>query len=314
MEGVSPTFPLSKPLPGSIASRSPSPTTSSVPELTSSSPDQERGSTETTIFTIYSMYGDGDSRDWSASAFENQSRELDLSLGDAFAYKTLDPTIGTCTSRQSCIDFSPSPHFLQSTRTSNYIQPPTDHANKALDGLPLSLRVPQGRTRRNGSAPTSYSSQVSQHCQPPSQLAPLPTPPRSRSPSLRRSHSPISGPAKILTPPAPSSSLAPPPSSHRSSTPATKLHSKLSAPSSKTSLVPSEGEDLDSFHIRSTYAHFDTIGVRGDGFEEGVERTRARSNVSNTSDPPTEVALSNSSEKSRDLPPEERHVLSSLDR
>jgi hypothetical protein len=50
----------------------------------------------------------------------------------------------------------------------------------------------------------------------------------------------------------------------------------VGTPSSKVSLVPSEGEDLDGFHVRNTYAQLEASGVKGDGYEEGIERTRAR--------------------------------------
>ncbi|KLT38608.1 RabGAP/TBC [Cutaneotrichosporon oleaginosum] len=45
---------------------------------------------------------------------------------------------------------------------------------------------------------------------------------------------------------------------------------------SNTSLVSSQypGEDTDAYHVRSTYARLDIEGVFGDGWDEGVERTR----------------------------------------
>lgn len=39
---------------------------------------------------------------------------------------------------------------------------------------------------------------------------------------------------------------------------------------------PSNNPEEDAFHVRSTYARLDRIGVPGDGYEEGVERTRER--------------------------------------
>ena len=43
-------------------------------------------------------------------------------------------------------------------------------------------------------------------------------------------------------------------------------------------MAPSPGpnEDPDSYFVRATYAAFDVSGVRGDGYEEGEELTRAR--------------------------------------
>jgi hypothetical protein len=39
----------------------------------------------------------------------------------------------------------------------------------------------------------------------------------------------------------------------------------------------------DSFHVRSTYARLELIGVPGDGWEDGVERTRERSKLNRQS-------------------------------
>lgn len=39
----------------------------------------------------------------------------------------------------------------------------------------------------------------------------------------------------------------------------------------------------DSFHVRSTYARLDVVGVTGDGYEEGIERTRERSKLNRKS-------------------------------
>ena len=80
------------------------------------------------------------------------------------------------------------------------------------------------------------------------------------------------------------------------------------------SLVPSEGEDPDAFHVRSTYAQLDLCGVKGDGIEEGVERTRARVGGSRASELKAEQALADETEKMRDLTPQEIQILGSLDR
>ena len=39
---------------------------------------------------------------------------------------------------------------------------------------------------------------------------------------------------------------------------------------------PAPGEDPDGYFVRATYAALDVSGVRGDGYEEGEELTRAR--------------------------------------
>lgn len=125
---------------------------------------------------------------------------------------------------------------------------------------------------------------------PSSHNTPSPTPPRQLSPS----------PA-LLTPKT-----------------SMKSHGKhpapVGSPSSKVSLVPSEGEDLDGFHVRNTYAQLEVSGVKGDGYEEGVERTRARIGTSRTSQLQAEAALGDGDEKKRSLEEKEIKLLRSVDR
>jgi hypothetical protein len=85
-------------------------------------------------------------------------------------------------------------------------------------------------------------------------------------------------------------------------------------PGSNVSLVPSEGEENDSFHVRHTYAVLDTCGVKGDGYEEGVERTRAKIGPSRQSQLNAADAIANGEEKTRDLSAKELSMLASLDR
>ena len=91
--------------------------------------------------------------------------------------------------------------------------------------------------------------------------------------------------------------------------------SAVSTPESKHSaVVRSEGEDADSFHVRSTYAQLDQCGVKGDGYDEGVERTRARVGGSRASEIRALQALGDEHEKSRELTPQEIQLLQSIDR
>jgi hypothetical protein len=78
--------------------------------------------------------------------------------------------------------------------------------------------------------------------------------------------------------------------------------------------VPSEGEDLDSFHVRNTYAVLEVSGVQGDGYEEGVERTRARLGSNRQSELTAEVMMGNGKERTKNLDPKEVELLGSLDR
>jgi hypothetical protein len=85
-------------------------------------------------------------------------------------------------------------------------------------------------------------------------------------------------------------------------------------PSSKVSLVPSEGEDLDGFHVRNTYAQLEASGVKGDGFEDGIERTRARVGRGGLSQIQADNVLDGGSDKKKDLDVKEIQVLQSIDR
>lgn len=71
---------------------------------------------------------------------------------------------------------------------------------------------------------------------------------------------------------------------------------------------------MDSFHVRHTYALLEVSGVKGDGYEEGVERTRARIGSSRQSQMDAEAALADGTEKSRNLDPKEIELLGSVDR
>ncbi|KAF8913179.1 hypothetical protein CPB84DRAFT_522823 [Gymnopilus junonius] len=93
-----------------------------------------------------------------------------------------------------------------------------------------------------------------------------------------------------------------------------KHSTPVGSPSSKVSLVPSEGEDADGFHVRNTYALLEASGVKGDGYEEGVERTRAKIGTSRTSQLQADAALGDGTEKKRNLDEKEIQVLRSVDR
>ena len=78
--------------------------------------------------------------------------------------------------------------------------------------------------------------------------------------------------------------------------------------------MPSEGEDLDAFHVRNTYAMLEHSGVKGDGYEEGVERTRARIGPSRSSQLNALGAVGDGSERTKELDEREVELLSSVDR
>ena len=123
----------------------------------------------------------------------------------------------------------------------------------------------------------------------------------------------------LPSPPPPSTYVIPPPTPPLQPVSHMKPHGNyivpsVSSPSSNISLVPSEGEDVDAFHVRNTYAQLEASGVKGDGYEEGIERTRARIGTSRSSQMQADAALGDGKEKTRDLDEKEIQVLKSVDR
>ncbi|KAF9011173.1 rab-GTPase-TBC domain-containing protein [Cyathus striatus] len=123
-------------------------------------------------------------------------------------------------------------------------------------------------------------------------------------------------PASSRTSPAPTPPRQPSPQStpKKSIKSVGKQPEKITPITSDISLVPSEGEDVDAFHVRSTYAQLESSGVRGDGYEDGVERTRARVGASRASQLEASAAVADQNEKTRELSPKEIQLLSNVDR
>lgn len=68
--------------------------------------------------------------------------------------------------------------------------------------------------------------------------------------------------------------------------------------------------------MRRTYAELELLGVEGDGFEDGVERTRARVGLGlglGASASASSVGVGEDNTR-REIKPEEMKVLASLDR
>ena len=208
--------------------------------------------------------------------------------------------------------------YTDSRPTSSYA-PTNAHTSDILEN----------QTRRNGVLPSDGSGQPlrNMHERGPSGSRPASRSssqhPQSSLLSQQNNNAHTSFPSPWATPPLSPSSL---PNTSQSphltvpSTPASsppRRPSKTSTPDSKhsqLSLVQSEGEDADAFYVRSTYAQLDMIGVKGDGVDEGVERTRARVGGSRASELRADEALADEDEKTRDLTSKEIELLASLDR
>lgn len=307
-------------------------------------PDSPRESSDA-IFSIYSMYGDEQnpraSTSWTSVPAgsskrdridvapprvvpHDDTRKSTLSYKDSdLAYYSPEPDIELPPKRSNngTVGMGASPRASLATNSSprppsSYATPPSLRAPSELfedprlastrtSDISTSSYVPgpsySKEFRRSRSSHSKRSSRSSSEQQDRSlrDLPPLP-------PSTRPTPSP--------TPPLRQSLPAGPCTPETSMKFQWKHPPPVSSPSSKVSLVPSEGEDMDGFHVRNTYAQLEVSGVKGDGYEEGVERTRARIGTSRASQLQAEAALGDGHEKKRDLDSKEIQVLQSVDR
>ncbi|KAF8167569.1 rab-GTPase-TBC domain-containing protein [Crassisporium funariophilum] len=176
-------------------------------------------------------------------------------------------------------DLSASSYTPGLSQSKEFTRSPSPHSRRSSRSSPIPRKLSQRSIRQLPPLPTS------------AHTTPSPTPPRQASPSIT-----------LLTP------------KHSN-----KVYGKhplpaAGSPSSKVSLVPSEGEDMDAFHVRNTYAELEASGVKGDGYEEGIERTRARIGTSRKSQLQADAALGDGKEKTRELDAKEIQVLKSVDR
>lgn len=76
---------------------------------------------------------------------------------------------------------------------------------------------------------------------------------------------------------------------------------------------PKEGEEPEAFFVRNTYAKLDVTGVKGDGYEEGIERTRAKLGYDRRS---VQLAAMNDAKEAAtgEIPKKELEILTSVDR
>ena len=289
------------------SSFSPSPLT--TPQLASTVTERERTSTETCIFSIYSMYGE--ERRWSVpgAAVDRQShlqtdqqgrrpyiRASKLTIEDSgYSESSYDPHFGKHLLQMEPSRQSDGTAFLayedDDPRTSYYSTnqktPPSRTQSQRLSTIPSSTPPPTGLDLQSQTSSSGSSSD--QFFLSPQTPDPSSSKPNSRVSSLRVS--------AALPPPSPRESALPP-----------------SPHFSQLVVIPHEGEDEDAFHVRRTYAELEVVGVKEDGYTEGVERTRARVGSSRQSETRALEALGDIAEKKRDLTPQEIEILASLDR
>lgn len=304
---------------------SPSPT----PELARvASLEQERASSETTIFTIYSMYSDEAIKP-SDEAASKHAVTPSLSNFRNSKYAEYQQSLrstngGVYNSTSSEGNGRPHSKYVSATdipaRTSvisnGSVHLPylderplstharsaglRDHVHKSSDTLRSSKFKDLPQAPNN----TNRASHVPSDMSHPRQPILTHSRPSSIHSISRNGNSPTPPFRGMPTPPRSTPDLLSPP----------KTTGSIKSPGSKSSLVPSEGEEVDAFYVRNTYAELEMTGVKGDGYEEGVERTRARTNGSRSSMMREEEAVDDGSEKTRELSHKELNTLASLDR
>ncbi|KAG6896767.1 hypothetical protein C0992_006281 [Termitomyces sp. T32_za158] len=269
-----------------------------------------RPSSETTIVSIYSMYGDDRPRtSWSASSVLTTSNRKSYEAGVIPTVKVRLPD-GPRLSIPQENDDSELAYYNEydTTHDSGPLSPPSsdlfvsDDTRESLSFRTSTTSSPISRSREStnnaDSSPSLRNFRIGSDSAD-RDLTLLPPLPPSVQSSQHASPSP--------TPP-PQPSPAPSPALHPA------FEHPIASIRSKVSLVPSEGEDVDAFHVRSTYAQLEAFGVKGDGFEDGIERTRARIGPSRSSQLNAFAALDDGTEKSKTLGPKELETLASVDR
>lgn len=286
-----------------------SPTPLTTPELTPLAPEHERSSTETSIFSIYSMYGEAEGS-WvnPASAIDRRSlhpqvdqlgkrpyiRASKLKLEDSGYSETIHDQrfskelLQMEPSRQSngtaflaYSDDDPRTSYYSANQKDSPPRPQSQRISAVLSPTQFPTEVePPTRTNSSSSSDQVFLSP---------QTRPSSSKPVSRVSSLHGS--------AALSPPSLRESVLPP-----------SLHL------SQVVITPQQGEDEDAFHVRRTYAELEVVGVREDGYADGVERTRARVGSNRESELRALEALGDMADKKRDLTPREIEILASLDR
>lgn len=284
---------------------------STAPELSPSAAQRERTSTETCIFSIYSMYGEEESS-WTipAPTVDLQNRLLQADQRERQSHiRASKLTLEDSGYSESTYDPRFSKHLLQMEpgRQSNgtaFLAYADDDARTSYYSITQENSPPSPKSQQLPSIlpPTPFSTGIESPSRTNSTGSssdqPFPSPPTPDPPSPKPN--PRNDSLRA------SAALSPP--SLREPAPTSSPHL------SQVVLAPHEGEDEDAFHVRRTYAELEVVGVRGDGYAEGVERTRARVGSNRDSGIRALEALGDMAEKKRDLTPREIEILASLDR
>ncbi|KAJ8094675.1 hypothetical protein PM082_010681 [Marasmius tenuissimus] len=336
------------PSPSSSPSISFSSTTTTESAVTSTL--KKDSSEEAAIFSIYSMYGDEAQprHSWrppSSYAFHRTSVGKPNGNGHTNGNSYDGAELAYLSSRHSTIvDLTSNARESQFVRDSQYSNKRSSMGSSRTSNMTSISSIPASSSyspsaARYSTATRSSIRELPQIVPPSSHIRPLPAPPPPNDidnarlsptpqhldvPPSRRSsrHSQRSQRSQSQSRPGSQVEQTEEEPSRSSPSSSPKANSGLplkhpiytDSPESKTSLVPSEGEDMDAFHVRNTYAQLDISGVKGDGYEDGVERTRARVGASRASQLNAAAALGDGTEKQGDLDERELIALGSVDR
>lgn len=315
---ASPALLVVPPTPGADATTHPQP----YPDPSSSTlgtVHTQRTSSEATAETIFSLYSD-DRDSWHSKKahglFRNSSHRQSGSDYRPMSTENGDSSL-PYVRRRSASSQTSTENGREARRESAPVGMYTGIVRPTPPHAPSSFGATQvGST--DTQLPGRLSQEHSTHHRTPSSARPKSTSPRR--PSSLSAHAPT-----IVQRPSAAPEHSTPASSHQS--PPQRKHSTLQVnvnlpPHSHSSTPMSTplssapprapGEDADSYHVRATYAALDASGVRGDGYEDGEELTRARlgSNRSLVRLPPSPGP----SLRGEELTTAEKEVLSHADR
>ncbi|KAG9042460.1 hypothetical protein FS837_010837 [Tulasnella sp. UAMH 9824] len=287
--------------------------------------DSNRSSGEYTAATIFSMYSDNRQSILGGVEKENDDLSSGLASDARLSYTSPSPPPRQSSSRGTSSYQDESGHLSVGTSTAGYTAGKHALRTSMLDyHRPTSSRPTSRLTPRLSDSPEQYSTPLppptlETAVQPATPVSAPPSPPfnatRTVDPGQRTSRSP--SPKLHLLPVPDRLSVSRPASAasdqdYETPLPSPSTSASYRTPSVSPSGVPSDngdgGEDVDSFYVRSTYARLEQSGVPGDGYEEGVERTRARAPAK------AQKRATVFNEKLGELSTQEIEMLSSLDR
>lgn len=287
--------------------------------------DSNRSSGEYTAATIFSMYSDNRQSILGGVEKENDDLSSGLASDARLSYTSPSPPPRQSSSRGTSYYQDESGHLSVGTSAAGYTAGKHALRTSMLDyHRPTSSRPSSRLTPRLSDSPEQYSTPLppptlETSVQPATPVSAPPSPPfnatRIVDPGQRTSRSP--SPKLRLLPVPDRLSVSRPASAasdqgYETPLPSPSTSASYRTPSVSPSGIPSDngdgGEDVDSFYVRSTYARLEQSGVPGDGYEEGVERTRARAPAK------AQKRATVFNEKLGEISPQELEMLSSLDR